>query len=128
MVKKLLYVIVNCLSNCILLLLGHEFIVIAFSLSIINIILIPILFRKESSLLMAILTIILMLSFSTIQILDGYYNGDDGTFLAMFFFTIILTIIPMIISAIVHFVIYICKMCIKKFNSRKLSPTHTQST
>lgn len=104
---KIIYIILNCILNVVLLSFGHYFVLIAFFLSVLNLILIPILFRKESNLIMAALTIVLMVLFSTIQILDGHYNCDNGGFAFMVLFTIIITIVPMSISTLVHIFIYI---------------------
>ncbi len=101
-IKTILFLFVNSVLNAVLLVLGQYF--IAFFLSCANMLLIPFLFRYMSDRKRAALTAVLMLIFSTMQILEGYLNGDRGGIAFMVFCTFLLTIVPMSLSAIFYLV------------------------
>ena len=99
--------LVNCLINIICSLYGKEFMYVSVVLPLIDIALIPVLFRKYNSKNKAILSIILMLLFVIIQVSSGFFCNDNQIAVAfMLLFTTLFTILPLGINSIVYIIKY----------------------
>ncbi len=103
MKKSVLLVIFNALLDTIFMLFSRELYFFAFLLPILNIVLIAIFFKEYSPLHKSVLSVVLLLVLSIIQLGFMKIMGDNGSYALTVLLTFYLTFLPLFVASIVFF-------------------------